>query len=98
MIRVSFDPNAPPVVGHLPDYWDQRRERQGKPDASTCAADLREALEFTARQLRRQAHALQHNNAGDWYKLGQAKGLLDAADLLAGNVELVDVGLPREGT
>lgn len=39
------DPDAPLDVASLPDFWDARRERQGKADKSTCAAELRLALE-----------------------------------------------------
>lgn len=42
---VEPDPEAPLDVAALPDYWDARRERLGKPDKSTCAAELRRALE-----------------------------------------------------
>ena len=37
-------PDAPTDVAALPDYWDERRRRQGKPDLSRCAAELRIAL------------------------------------------------------
>lgn len=37
-------PDAPKLVSALPDYWDERRRRQGKPDLSRCAAELRIAL------------------------------------------------------
>jgi hypothetical protein len=36
--------DAPLLIGDLADYWDARRKAQGKPDASTCAAELRRAL------------------------------------------------------
>lgn len=42
--EVEADPLAPQHIGMLPDYWDERREREGKPDKSHCAADLRQAL------------------------------------------------------
>ena len=37
-------PDAPTDIAALPDYWDERRRRQGKPDLSRCAAELRIAL------------------------------------------------------
>lgn len=37
-------PDAPTDIAALPDYWDERRRRQGKPDLSRCAAELRRAL------------------------------------------------------
>jgi hypothetical protein len=37
-------PDAPTDIAQLPDYWDERRKRQGKPDLSRCAAELRIAL------------------------------------------------------
>ncbi len=37
-------PDAPTDVEALPDYWDERRRKQGKPDLSRCAAELRIAL------------------------------------------------------
>jgi hypothetical protein len=43
-VVVAADPNAPLHIGLLPDYWDERRERESKPDTSRCAADLRQAL------------------------------------------------------
>lgn len=39
--------DAPLSVPELPDYWDRRRECLGK-DKSTCAAELRRALEHRA--------------------------------------------------
>jgi hypothetical protein len=36
---------APLDIEALPDFWDARRARLGKPDKSTCAAELRLALE-----------------------------------------------------
>jgi hypothetical protein len=44
LVPVSADPKAPQHVAMLADYWDERREREGKPDKSRCAADLRQAL------------------------------------------------------
>jgi soluble cytochrome b562 len=35
---------APLDVAELPDWWDAQRALAGKPDASTCAAELRRAL------------------------------------------------------
>jgi len=37
-------PDAPTDIAALPDFWDERRRRQGKPDLSRCAAELRIAL------------------------------------------------------
>jgi len=37
-------PDAPTEVSALPDYWDERRRKQQKPDLSRCAAELRIAL------------------------------------------------------
>lgn len=37
-------PDAPTDIALLPDYWDERRRKQGKPDLSRCAAELRIAL------------------------------------------------------
>jgi hypothetical protein len=37
-------PDAPTDLARLPDYWDERRRKQGKPDLSRCAAELRIAL------------------------------------------------------
>jgi hypothetical protein len=37
-------PDAPTDIARLPDYWDERRRKQGKPDLSRCAAELRIAL------------------------------------------------------
>ncbi len=36
--------DAPTELGALPDYWDRKRAEAGK-DLSTCAAELRQALE-----------------------------------------------------
>jgi hypothetical protein len=36
--------DAPTDLALLPDYWDERRRKQGKPDLSRCAAELRIAL------------------------------------------------------
>lgn len=44
MLKVDADPNAPKDPALCPDYWDRRRELEGKPDLSRCAADLRVAL------------------------------------------------------
>lgn len=41
---VRSDPRAPYDIARLPDYWDQRRAAEGKPDKSRCGADLRQAL------------------------------------------------------
>lgn len=40
--------DAPTDIAALPDYWDERRKRQGKPDLSRCAAELRVALAAAA--------------------------------------------------
>lgn len=45
MKDVTPDPDAPLDIESLPDFWDARRLRQGKADKSTCAAELRLALE-----------------------------------------------------
>lgn len=45
MKDVTPDPDAPLDIEALPDFWDARRLRQGKADKSTCAAELRLALE-----------------------------------------------------
>lgn len=45
-------PDAPTDIARLPDYWDERRRRQGKPDLSRCAAELRLALAAAARGAR----------------------------------------------
>jgi len=37
-------PDAPTEVSALPDYWDERRRKQQKPDLSRCASELRIAL------------------------------------------------------
>ena len=42
--KVDADQYAPLNVAELPDYWDARRERDGKLDSSRCAAELRRAL------------------------------------------------------
>lgn len=39
---------APLDIAALPDWWDAQRALDGKPDASTCAAELRRALEARA--------------------------------------------------
>lgn len=39
-------PGAPLDVAELPDWWDAQRATQGE-DASTCAAELRQALELS---------------------------------------------------
>lgn len=44
MRPVPPDPLAPRDVEFLPAYWDERRARSMRPDLSTCAADLRQAL------------------------------------------------------
>jgi hypothetical protein len=85
---VQPDPDAPHVVGALPDYWDERRNRQGKPDASTCAADLSVALEHTLAVLRAHGHALSHVHNADAYTVGQARGLMLAHDLITGLLPL----------
>jgi hypothetical protein len=41
-------PDAPTEISALPDYWDERRAKQGKPDKSRCAAELRIALAHQA--------------------------------------------------
>jgi hypothetical protein len=38
-------PDAPTDISQLPDYWDERRRKQQKPDLSRCAAELRIALD-----------------------------------------------------
>ena len=43
-IDAQPDLSAPTDIAALPDYWDERRRRQGKPDLSRCAAELRVAL------------------------------------------------------
>lgn len=35
---------APLDIALLPDWWDAQRAIDGKPDKSTCAAELRRAL------------------------------------------------------
>lgn len=45
---VKADPCAPTNIAALPDYWDARRAREGKPDLSRCGADLRQALASSA--------------------------------------------------
>jgi predicted RNA-binding Zn-ribbon protein involved in translation (DUF1610 family) len=42
---VEADPEAPQNIELLPNYWDARRAREGKPDLSRCGADLRAALQ-----------------------------------------------------
>jgi hypothetical protein len=37
-------PDAPTDIAALPNYWDERRAKQQKPDKSRCAAELRIAL------------------------------------------------------
>lgn len=37
-------PGAPLDIAALPDWWDEQRRADGKPDASTCGAELRLAL------------------------------------------------------
>jgi hypothetical protein len=88
---VARDPHAPAEIGKLPAHWDERRKRQGKPDASTCGADLRHALEVTLGMLRTSAHAMQHEHEGDDYMLGQGRGLILAADLIAGLIPIYEV-------
>jgi hypothetical protein len=85
---VKPDPDAPHVVGELAAYWDERRHRQGKPDLSTCAADLAVALEHTLRVLRAHRHALLDANGADAYAVGQVRGLLIAHDLITGILPL----------
>jgi hypothetical protein len=41
-------PDAPTNIAALPDYWDERRAKQQKPDKSRCAAELRIALASSA--------------------------------------------------
>jgi hypothetical protein len=41
-------PDAPTHIPSLPDYWDERRAKQQKPDKSRCAAELRIALAHTS--------------------------------------------------
>ena len=36
--------DAPTDITRLPNYWDERRAKQQKPDKSRCAAELRIAL------------------------------------------------------
>ena len=64
---------APLDVDALPDYWDARRVRLGKPDKSTCAAELRRALahrpehaslERELAELREAARALDRARRG----------------------------------
>ena len=88
MRPVHEDPNAPHTLAALPDYWDERRHRQGKPDASTCAADLSVALEQTLATLRAHWHAAKHVRDGDAYTVGVARGLLIAHDLITGTLPL----------
>jgi hypothetical protein len=96
---VQADPAAPHVIAKLADYWDERRHRQGKPDASTCGADLSVALERTLAALRAHRHALltAQGNKADAYAVGQMRGLLLAHDLLTGTLplEAVPVVLAR---
>jgi hypothetical protein len=40
----KVDPDAPKDEYDLPDFWDARRRREGRPDASRCADELRVAL------------------------------------------------------
>lgn len=46
MRDVDPDIEAPTKIEDLPDFWDARRKRKGKLDKSTCAAELRRALEI----------------------------------------------------
>jgi hypothetical protein len=45
MQPIQPDPDAPTDIALLPNYWDARRERDGKPDLSRCGAELRIALD-----------------------------------------------------
>jgi hypothetical protein len=82
------DPAAPHTLADLPNFWDERRHRQGNPDLSTCAADLSVALQHTLAVLRAHGHALSHEHNADAYSVGQARGLMLAHDLLTGTVPL----------
>ena len=44
-------PDAPTDISALPDYWDERRRLQQKPDLSRCAAELRIALAWQAKYV-----------------------------------------------
>jgi uncharacterized coiled-coil protein SlyX len=46
---VEADPEAPQNAALLPAFWDARRAREGKPDKSRCAAELRVALAVPVR-------------------------------------------------
>jgi hypothetical protein len=94
-VQVAFDPKAPALIGKLPEHWDERRAREGKPDASRCAADLRVAVDFTVHELRRAAHALQHDHEGDEYGLGMGRGLLHAANLISGDMTIAEAFAPK---
>lgn len=43
---------APLDIAALPDWWDAQRALNGKPDASTCGAELRRALEHGVAEMR----------------------------------------------
>lgn len=58
---VSPDPDAPTTIAALPDYWDERRKRQGKPDLSRCAAELRVALASSGDVLVRDLDGMDHD-------------------------------------
>jgi hypothetical protein len=64
---VEADPDAPKDIAALPDYWDERRKRQGKPDLSRCAAELRVALASSAVvvPLSEEEARIVHES-GDW--------------------------------
>ena len=51
MIKEDSPELAPLDIEKLPDFWDARRVRLGKPDKSTCAAELRLALETSRKQM-----------------------------------------------
>lgn len=88
MRPVQADPAAPHTLADLPNFWDARRHRQGKPDLSTCAADLSVALQHTLAVLRAHGHALSHEHNADAYSVGQARGLMLAHDLITGTLPL----------
>jgi len=48
-------PDAPTDIAQLPAYWDERRAKQGKPDKSRCAAELRIALNLLSEHTRELA-------------------------------------------
>lgn len=90
-------PDAPTDIAKLPDWWDERRRKQHKPDRSRCAAELRIALatlkpasptpgEYSDRQVERALRAFLERDEPDWVGTAAMRAALAAA------------GVPPEGS